>query len=1009
MNKRQLNLSITFKHKCGMELNSRGLGDVVSSPKYYSSDESDDFCFVDCPDCQVRLAQCCYCPYNFATENNPTLIAKRKSVESYMKVHLGRCADFINFKRRKTNPPCDDVDVSMDYNSDLPIGDNDSVASESDESQYSESSGSSVETIIDDDLVLCDQEVVVNQRASSKQVESENTACVFTNEWCQLDLDPSDVPDNLPLPNKPDSVVPGFEMFEDMYDTRRSDKKVIKRGGKEVPLKDQNSAYMFQRYQTMSHHDGNDQSGGFAGLAHRASIENREDISKQAPPNEARQIFRLLRLLLNLPGKMKDELIDYQKGFFDLYQLSSSQVGVEMHFPLNMKDTRRMILDGAHSVMKNFPTPKIREIGNHACVSLLETIRIMAGHGAKFGFKYDGTTKEESNNGLNGTEAMNDLVEDVRKAMTDNGSLPKEIEETSIGWIYLWSDSFLRCFIKQKENSVWILTVTICPPGEDISSGLYTHVLAMGKSSEDHTPVREFYLEEMMTLMKGFKCYHGEVNKIINVAFGNVTIHADRPERHEWLNTRKEGTYGKVSGYAVNISEERFPACRQCYRNHVLDMLGNTNQQRSYCRGHCLNWTLDPSSPSQKTDEVGQNYPKSAGELSSMVPEGREPGVDKIGPVKLSEDWLRMACTLAYEARRTGLWTKANLTEYLRTCNVKGSRIEIIDDIAETDKRKGKISKPEMYLPKVWWLIGLFHRFRFPNLPMHALFHGMIPDFMDIVHHLLSHQKRFTNFCAYANSYLDEIASFGLDWCKVKQLPKAAWVAENCLGYTRLISFLYGGYLLNFPLNNELREHVDNLKRMLNALQALMSILMSKDAADKTTIDNHMKLLMSAVHYFHKMYGHLGRNQEEGGNGVVGRRVNGRKKKVKDLVDNLSSDDLRCLSNELDDLGMDDTQGLKKKRQLVRKYNKKQLQAALKARDMNCNSNDKKSDLQSKLFGRILSRPISSEGEPSETDATMTTTNPKSEKMCWNKGNWLSFLAVIGEQVEYLGSLRNIW
>jgi hypothetical protein len=34
---------------------------------------------------------------------------------------------------------------------------------------------------------------------------------------------------------------------------------------------------------------------------------------------------------------------------------------------------------------------------------------------------------------------------------------------------------------------------------------------------------------------------------------------------------------------------------------------------------------------------------------------------------------------------------------------------------------------------------------------------------------------------------------------------------------------------------------------------------------------------------------------------------------------------------------------------------------------------------------------------------------PKTEKMCWNKGNWLSFLINISSQIEYLGSLRLIW
>ena len=102
---------------------------------------------------------------------------------------------------------------------------------------------------------------------------------------------------------------------------------------------------------------------------------------------------------------------------------------------------------------------------------------------------------------------------------------------TSIGWILMWSDAFLRCFIKQKEKSVWIITVTICPPENKKSSGLYTYVLAMENSSEDHTEVIDFYPAQIMELKKGFVCYFGGTNTIEHVEFSMVVWNADRPER----------------------------------------------------------------------------------------------------------------------------------------------------------------------------------------------------------------------------------------------------------------------------------------------------------------------------------------------------------------------------------------------------------------------------------------------------------------------------------------------
>ena len=72
-----------------------------------------------------------------------------------------------------------------------------------------------------------------------------------------------------------------------------------------------------------------------------------------------------------------------------------------------------MMMDGAHSIMKNFPVQRVFNIRNHACVSLLETILLVAGHGAEFNFAYNARTGSRNYDGLNGTEAVTDLTSDV--------------------------------------------------------------------------------------------------------------------------------------------------------------------------------------------------------------------------------------------------------------------------------------------------------------------------------------------------------------------------------------------------------------------------------------------------------------------------------------------------------------------------------------------------------------------------------------------------------------------
>ena len=116
---------------------------------------------------------------------------------------------------------------------------------------------------------------------------------------------------------------------------------------------------------------------------------------------------------------------------------------------------------------------------------------------------------------------------------------------------------------------------------------------------------------------------------------------------------------------------------------------------------------------------------------------------------------------------------------------------------------------------------------------MHGLAHGIIPDVMDILHAILSHQKRFTDFIAFANLILHDVTSFRLDYFKIKSLPKAAWAGENSMAYMRLFSYLYGMFLSNNLLcteeNETTQEKVLNIRCMLNAFQALISVLMSRN------------------------------------------------------------------------------------------------------------------------------------------------------------------------------------
>ena len=82
-------------------------------------------------------------------------------------------------------------------------------------------------------------------------------------------------------------------------------------------------------------------------------------------------------------------------------------------------ELRTRITVGGNSILKNFPSPRVFDIGPHACVGLKEAILLLLGHGGTPNFgKENG---ERNLEGLNGTKAMDDLINKVEKKMKDSG------------------------------------------------------------------------------------------------------------------------------------------------------------------------------------------------------------------------------------------------------------------------------------------------------------------------------------------------------------------------------------------------------------------------------------------------------------------------------------------------------------------------------------------------------------------------------------------------------------
>ena len=142
-----------------------------------------------------------------------------------------------------------------------------------------------------------------------------------------------------------------------------------------------------------------------------------------------------------------------------------------------------------------------------------------------------------------------------------------------------------------------MLTATICSPLEEMNNCKHTHVLAMGKSTEDHTPVIEYYNREVKELMKGFLTYIGVTNEIRRMLVGFLFHSSDRPERQFVTNTRKEGHFGKCANYAYCVDFNKLPACKECYKEITSKILARNHISESRPCNKCFRWNIDPNNP----------------------------------------------------------------------------------------------------------------------------------------------------------------------------------------------------------------------------------------------------------------------------------------------------------------------------------------------------------------------------------------------------------------------------
>ena len=167
-----------------------------------------------------------------------------------------------------------------------------------------------------------------------------------------------------------------------------------------------------------------------------------------------------------------------------------------MRLPRTPGDVYAYCLYGKNAIFANLPFVPVTVLpGGHAVLSLDTTIDNMMAFGVDILMMQDENGFVDYT-GMHGSKIAAKMLHQLRLESDDPNN-------TAFGFFTCWSDGFLTSYVCQKDNSVWILTISFLDPKGSATSQFHTICLAIGHSKDDHTEVIDYYLEEFKIIRHG--------------------------------------------------------------------------------------------------------------------------------------------------------------------------------------------------------------------------------------------------------------------------------------------------------------------------------------------------------------------------------------------------------------------------------------------------------------------------------------------------------------------------
>ena len=504
----------------------------------------------------------------------------------------------------------------------------------------------------------------------------------------------------------------------------------------------------------------------------------------------------------------------------------------------NQADINKFYMKSVQSIMKNMPVPDIMIRHEHAYVSLVSVID----HHLGYGLKSDSLS-------LYNDDVVSDTIKATKYAQKIRDSVKESVEIGSnplILYLSFWSDDF-DAFTHRKTKSIWIKTVTICPPSDQMTSPNYTFLLAIGRKGQNHDLINEIFMKEIKDLERCKVRYCGQSKSNVQVVVKVLSVLYDRPERsavtlvqhHTALNSRRWG-------YSAYINQDKFPSCKSCFQKRLRVIIDGVDSSRNARCSSCCDFDMDNSCVMNRA-LLPSNYPSSQHKDSPLPPKGREVlNTTFLLPVKLSFKWLIQGCEYCFHNFYHKCWSKQEAVVYMKTLNVQESfyKEHIIgkaEKLWSMNINQGNLSGCIKY-PSSWNTGIELHQYL--DTPMHLLFQGICNSILEMAHSYFTQYKVRTKFLDKSAPLMKKLKTMNCQFCRIETFYgtnklTAGWIAEHHLGFSRIMISIM--VLVGKTSTNEI-DHMKDFESMLLAWCCLISRLMTKKKVSTDEIDIYVKV-----------------------------------------------------------------------------------------------------------------------------------------------------------------------